>query len=136
MAKDFKVRAGSELYRSGGVTISVKTIYQHEKFDYFNIDYDFSLLKLTEKLKFSDQIKPIALPSQDEPVADNTLCLVSGWGNTQNTQESREKLRGAYVPSVNQEKCQSSYSNFGGITDRMLCAGFQIGQIDACQGLN
>lgn len=133
-AKDMKVRAGSDLYRSGGVSIQVEEIFQHEKFDYFTIDYDFSVLKLTEALNFSDQIKVIALPSLNEEVDDNTLCLVTGWGNTQNALESREKLRGAYVPSVNQKECSTAYSDFGGITDRMICAGYKIGQIDACQG--
>jgi trypsin len=132
--KDLKVRAGSALYRSGGALIPVREIIQHEKFDFFTIDYDFSLLKLVTQLKISELIKPVALPLQNEEVPDNTLCLVTGWGNTQSVQESREKLRGAFVPSVNQIECNEAYNEFGGITDRMICAGFKVGQIDACQG--
>lgn len=134
-AEDMSIRAGSERYREGGVVIQVKTIIQHEKFDYFTIDFDFSLLELEQPLEFSDRIKAIALPEQDEKVEDETLCLVTGWGNTQNVQESREKLRAAIVPSVNQEDCNKAYQSYGGITDRMICAGFQRGQVDACQGL-
>lgn len=134
-AKYLTIRAGSNLYRSGGVVIQVERIIQHENFDYYTIDFDFSLLELETALVFSDQIQPIALPSQDEPVDDDTLCIISGWGNTQNAQESKEKLRAAYVPSVNQKECEAAYSSFGGITDRMICAGFKKGQVDACQGL-
>lgn len=85
-------------------------------------------------MEYSETIQAIALPEQDEPVDDDTLCYVTGWGNTQNSQESKEKLRAAFVPSVNQEKCAEAYRNFGSITDQMICAGFRKGQVDACQG--
>lgn len=103
-------------------------------FDFFTIDYDFSLLELATSLMFSDKIQPIALPTQDEQVDDNSLCFVSGWGNTKNAQETRDKLRAAYVPSVNQNECQKTYDRFGDITDRMICAGYKKGGKDACQG--
>lgn len=38
------------------------------------------------------------------------------------------------VPSVNQTECSKAYNNMGGITDRMICAGFKAGGKDACQG--
>lgn len=134
-ASRLTIRAGSNLYRAGGVVVKVEQILQHEKFDYSTIDYDFSLLKLAEPLTFSDSIKPIALPSQDEVVDDDSLCIVTGWGNTQSSQESRDKLRAAYVPSVNHIECNSAYQTFGGVTDRMICAGYKSGGRDACQGL-
>lgn len=135
-AEDLTVRAGSDKYRSGGVVVQVAKIIQHDKFDYFTIDFDFSLLELATPLELSDRIQTIALPEQDEKVEDDTLCFVSGWGNTQNAQESKEKLRAAYVPSVNQEECDKAYQSHGGVTARMICAGFKKGQVDACQGLS
>jgi trypsin len=133
-AKSLKIRAGSDKYRSGGVLIQVEEIIQHEDFNYQIIDFDFSLLKLDQSLEFSEKIRSIALPEQNEVVEDDTLCFVTGWGNTQNVQESREKLRAAFVPSVNQTSCTEAYESFGGITDQMICAGFRRGQVDACQG--
>lgn len=39
------------------------------------------------------------------------------------------------MPTVNQELCYEAYSDFGGVTDRMICAGFvEDGGRDACQG--
>ena len=38
------------------------------------------------------------------------------------------------MPTVNQKECNKAYSDFGGVTDRMLCAGYQQGGKDACQG--
>lgn len=38
------------------------------------------------------------------------------------------------MPVVNQEACGKAYEDFGGITDRMICAGHTEGGKDACQG--
>lgn len=41
----------------------------------------------------------------------------------------------AEVPLVNQQRCVEAYESFGGITPRMICAGFEKqGGKDACQG--
>jgi trypsin len=124
---------GSSRYASGGEVVKVKRIVQHEKFNYNNIDFDFSLLELETTLKLGESKRVVALPKQDEVVEDGTLCEVSGWGNTQSFNESNSVLRAAFVPSVNQEDCDEAYADFGGITDRMICAGFKQGGKDACQ---
>lgn len=110
--------------------MSVERIEQHQQFNYSNIDYDYSLLKLSKPLNFSDSINAIKLPSIFDKVRDGTLCLVTGWGNTQNSTESRNNLRGAEVPIVNQRKCSNAYARYGGVTPRMVCAGFEIGGKD------
>lgn len=38
------------------------------------------------------------------------------------------------MPIVNQTVCSDAYASFGGITDRMICAGLTAGGKDACQG--
>lgn len=83
IAKNIRIRAGSDMTKSGGVLVDVQKIHQHEKYDQFNIDYDYSLLQLAQPLNFSKSIQPIGLPDQDDPVEDDTMCIVSGWGNTQ-----------------------------------------------------
>lgn len=133
-ASILKIRCGSTQTDIGGILIQVLRIIQHEKFDYFTIDYDVSLLELALTIEFSLFIKAIGLPDQDEDVEDGTMCIVTGWGNTQNSQELKDKLRSADVPIVNQDKCNEAYKSFGGVTDRMICAGFDEGLVDACQG--
>ncbi|XP_031638810.1 polyserase-2-like [Contarinia nasturtii] len=133
-AKNILVRIGSSLYSKGGEIHKVKRIVQHENYNSKTIDYDFSLLELQESIEFNEYAKTVALPNQEEEkLADNTMTLVTGWGDTHSS-ESRLKLRGAEVPIVNQEKCMKAYQRFGGVTPRMICAGFDKGGKDACQG--
>lgn len=76
----FKVRVGSTLHGSGGSMIKIKRSLRHPKYSSFKNDFDFSLLELTETLRFNVQIQAIALPNADAYIADGTECLVSGWG--------------------------------------------------------
>lgn len=131
---NLRVRVGSTKHASGGEVVSISRIVQHPQFSYSTIDYDYSLLQLAKSLSLSNSSQVIALPEQNEPVPDGTLCEVSGWGNTQSITQSRDKLRAAYVPSYNQAQCNKAYNMYGGVTDRMICAGFQQGGKDACQG--
>uniref|UniRef100_A0A182M8Z6 trypsin n=1 Tax=Anopheles culicifacies TaxID=139723 RepID=A0A182M8Z6_9DIPT len=128
------VRVGSSMHASGGKVARVANIVQHPKYDDSTTDFDYSLLELKDELKLSDDVKPVALPKQDEAVKDGTMTIVSGWGNTQSAAESNAVLRAANVPTVSQKKCNKAYAQFGGVTDRMLCAGYQQGGKDACQG--
>lgn len=134
-ASNLKIRAGSSTYATDGVLIPVAQIIQHPKFNFFTIDYDFALLELATNIKFDITMQPAALPEQDEDIPDNTPTIVAGWGNTQNVFEPRDVLRAAIVPIVNQEICDEAYNDFGGVTDRMICAGLlEEGGKDACQG--
>ena len=107
--------------------IRVAKLVQHKSFNYTNIDYDFSLLQLVKPLVFGATVSAIKLPEMNDKVADGALLQISGWGSTQSLSESRTFLRAALVPCVNQEKCQKAYEKFGGLTPRMLCAGFENG---------
>lgn len=111
----------------------VKRIIQHKQYNRRTTDFDYSLLELVESIQFNENAHSVALPDQQDRVNDNTTCLVTGWGNTQ-SYEPRNKLRGAEVPIVNQAKCSMAYRSYGGVTPRMVCAGFDKGGKDACQG--
>lgn len=135
-AGQLDVRIGSQSYTTGGSVEELEEVYVHDDFDYGTIDYDYSLLKLKNSLNFTDAIKSIALPEVDEDdIPDDTICIVSGWGNTMNSSESRLKLRAAKVPVVNQESCIKKYQSIGGVTPRMICAGYEEGGKD-CKSMN
>ncbi|XP_055628746.1 trypsin 5G1-like [Toxorhynchites rutilus septentrionalis] len=128
------LRVGSTDRNSGGQLLKLKRVVQHPNYNPTIIDYDFALLELQEDVTFNERVGMVSLPEQDEVVEDGAQCRVSGWGSTQNSQESSRYLRAADVPSVNQETCQAAYTYFGEITARMICAGYKQGGKDACQG--
>lgn len=133
-ANQLSVRMGTSEYASGGVLQQVKKIHQNKKYDPSIIDYDFSVLELAADILFDETMQPIELPEYEEPVDDGLMLSVSGWGNTQNINESNKILRKASVPKVSHKDCDDAYVSYGGITERMLCAGFKQGGKDACQG--
>lgn len=71
----------------------MKRVIQHAKFNYATIDYDFSLLELEQPIEFDETKQPIKLHNFDEIFGDKTICLISGWGNTQSADESNQFLR-------------------------------------------
>nr|ABM26904.1 trypsin 1 [Lutzomyia longipalpis] len=133
-ASHLKVRVGSNEHGAGGDFFKVKKVHQHPLFNYQTVDYDFSLLELEESITFNSVRYPVRLPEKDDDVYDGALLLVSGWGNTQNSQESNKHLRATVVPKYNDEQCNKAYTQYGGITKTMICAGFEEGGKDACQG--
>lgn len=132
-SENLSVRVGSSYHRSGGSIIRVKQVIQNQRYSSRSLDYDVSLLELAEAVTFTDKVQSIELPPSNARIPDGTKCLVSGWGATQNSSESNEILRAAVVPVVNQAKCNRQYG--GGITARMICAGYDEGGKDSCQGL-
>lgn len=129
-----KVRLGSSESSRNGQLLRLAKIVQHEKFNFTNVDYDFSLLQLQHPIEFDETRKAIKLPEAEQMFVDGDPCFVSGWGNTQNLLESREWLRRVQVPLVNQNICSEKYKQYGGVTERMICAGYMEGGKDACQG--
>lgn len=128
------IRVGSARHASGGRLHTVQKAIVHPLYDPWLIDFDFALLKLAAPIAVDEVAQPIGLFDQGEEVAAGSEALVTGWGNTQTWEESQELLRGARVPIVDQRDCAEAYESFGGITDRMICAGYTEGGRDACQG--
>lgn len=63
------------------------------------------------------------------------MCTVSGWGDKRRFLFfQRTALRAVEVPIVNRNKCFRAYIEIGGITKQMVCAGYDQGGRDACQG--
>lgn len=124
------IRIGSSKYYKGGELVSINKIVRHPKYDRPHVDYDYSLVRLKDLLKFDDRKKAIELPKQDETIADDTECTVTGWGATTKPSESGYVLREALVPIVNQTECDQKYRQYGGVTERMICAGWSFGGRD------
>lgn len=112
---------------------SVSSIAQNPNYNSRNVDYDISLLILSESFSYESAVQPVRLPSQDQYVPAGANALVSGWGTTSEGGSSPVQLRYTDVPVIGLTDCRNAYG-YSTITDRMLCAGYTSGGQDACQG--
>lgn len=111
--------SGAEVFRPSA-TIS------HPKYNSETMDYDYALIRLDGASKF----KPVALNAEE--LSGAAELTTAGWGLTQERGDLADKLQKVNVPLVSSERCNNSYR--GEITERMVCAGFDIGGKDSCQG--
>lgn len=113
-------------------TLTVKRVIPHPQYNEGTTDYDFALLELASNSVY----EPITLNTAeiDVPVSgDAFVATVAGWGVTkENSYSLPDLLQKVDVPLVSQASCNASY--VGHITDRMLCAGYDVGGKDSCQG--
>ncbi|KAK2851851.1 hypothetical protein Q5P01_008127 [Channa striata] len=96
---------------------------------------DIMLIKLRAPVYLNSYVSIALLPRQGASIAEGRVCRVSGWGYTSFVGEQiPSTLRTVTVPIVSTEKCNSSESFNGRITENMLCAGYSTGGKDACEG--
>ncbi|MBN3273183.1 TMPS9 protease, partial [Polyodon spathula] len=109
----------------------IKIIF-HPSYNLYTEDYDLALVKVSD-LIFNDNVRPVCLPTVSSPVEPSSVCVVSGWGVIEGIQIAT-RLQQQYVPIQSTDICKDSYQHPGGITDRMLCAGFPTAGGASCYG--
>lgn len=134
--KNISLRVGSRFKDSGGQLITVDELVIHPNFYQPKLSYDFAIMKLSEKIEFTEDCHPIRLPKENQKVADELKCTVSGWGMNEKNEKPRE-LQSVEVFTVNSKTCQKNYNTTRvkfRISESMLCAGNEEGGKDACSG--
>ncbi|XP_055622446.1 uncharacterized protein LOC129766011 [Toxorhynchites rutilus septentrionalis] len=129
---DFSIRAGSTQRTVGGQLITVSEIINHPKYDDWTLQWDISILKLSENLIFGQSVQPIALPDRTFTIEHGSKVSIAGWGTLYYQGPSTERLQSVSVPIVSNAECSKAYEQFGPILSTHLCAG--AAGIDACQG--
>ncbi|XP_029455857.1 ovochymase-1 [Rhinatrema bivittatum] len=115
----------------------VRRIVLHDNYDYRTYDSDLALIQLDMELVYNDVVRPICLPDRKKPLLSSSVCIVTGWGKTQEDGMLSSRLQQLQVPIMDNEICETSYyaNRLGGITEGMICAGFpSSGGKDSCQG--
>uniref|UniRef100_A0A3B5BF22 trypsin n=1 Tax=Stegastes partitus TaxID=144197 RepID=A0A3B5BF22_9TELE len=94
-----------------------------------------SCLQLRAPINLGSFVSIALLPRQGTTIAEGRVCRVSGWGYTSPSGgQIPSTLRTVKLPIISTEKCNSSESFNGSITENMICAGYSIGGKDACKG--
>nr|XP_048270737.1 atrial natriuretic peptide-converting enzyme isoform X3 [Myodes glareolus] len=109
----------------------VKTILLHPRYNRAVVDYDISIVELSDDINETSYVRPVCLPSPEEYLEPDTYCYITGWGHMGNKMPF--KLQEGEVRIIPLEQCQS-YFDMKTITSRMICAGYEAGTVDSCMG--
>ncbi|XP_023933160.1 atrial natriuretic peptide-converting enzyme [Lingula anatina] len=120
------------------VVVRVKATYSHPQFETPSaINNDIALLKLEAPVTYTDYIRPVCLPSVDEPVSPKRRCYITGWGATQgNRATATMHLREAKAQEETDAVCDAATSLMTYVYNAttMMCALYESGIINACAG--
>ncbi|XP_069868404.1 atrial natriuretic peptide-converting enzyme isoform X1 [Dipodomys merriami] len=109
----------------------VNTIILHPRYSREVVDYDISIVELSEEINETSYVRPVCLPSPEDSLEPDTYCYITGWGHMGNKMPF--KLQEGEVRIISLEQCQT-YFDMKTITNRMICAGYESGTVDSCMG--
>uniref|UniRef100_A0A2K5D864 Ovochymase 1 n=1 Tax=Aotus nancymaae TaxID=37293 RepID=A0A2K5D864_AOTNA len=114
-----------------------KHIIVHEDFNTLSYDSDIALVQLSSPLEYNSAVRPVCLPHSAEPLFSSEICAVTGWGSISRDGGLASRLQQIRVHVLESKVCEYTYysAHPGGITEKMICAGFATsGEKDFCQG--
>ena len=89
---NISVRVGSTFKEFGGEVYNITTIINYPFFDILKLNYDFAILKPDREIKYDYvNVRPISLSVQNQTIAENTTCTVSGWGEKRDADDVKEE---------------------------------------------
>merc|ERR1712233_48589 len=121
------------------VDVSIRRIIQHPGWDSNSLENDICILKLSQPIQYSRDIRRACLPTQYRgqdlsSVLARPQPIVVGWGSTSTGTGPTSLLRQAPVQMVTQQQCANAYRQVSRVTigATKLCAG--EGTRDTCNG--
>eukprot|EP00095_Tigriopus_kingsejongensis_P000840 maker-scaffold546_size140615-snap-gene-0.31 protein:Tk00840 transcript:maker-scaffold546_size140615-snap-gene-0.31-mRNA-1 annotation:"tripsin " len=115
----------------------VSSIYEHEDFDPLTYEYDIALVYMKKEVPFTEHISPICLPEANLANLEGSKAYIAGWGTLFEGGPKPDRLQEVSVPVIGHKKCMEIFKLAGleeKLTDVFICAGFEAGGKDACEG--
>lgn len=136
----WKVIAGEssqyELNTGIGISLAVMHDYTHYEDDIPR--NDIMMLKLDKMLEPTNNINFACLPqSRFDTPRPGDKCTIAGWGVNTKENDQPEFLHQAEIPILSNEYCKTKHTSekdYRSISDDMICAGYDDGGVDACNG--
>ncbi|MBX3197442.1 MAG: serine protease [Labilithrix sp.] len=123
---------GREVMSSGpGERVAVTQAIKHTGFTDASMDHDIALLRLAQPSNHPRA--RLVTASEGSTVSPGRPVTAVGWGNTTEGGQRSNALQQVTVPVVAQDVCNQQFSQMGGVTANMICAGVPEGGKDACQ---
>ncbi|XP_039273511.2 neurotrypsin-like isoform X1 [Styela clava] len=99
---------------------------------------DIALLKLEKLVNVNKYADILCLPRyQSENPDPGTRCWIAGWGNIKNDKMQENGFYQADIPIMSTKACngKQDYDNYYHLVDEnMICAGYNDGGVDSCNG--
>lgn len=136
-ASNIDVVLGTNRLENPVTRIRAAEIIVHPNYTPGPEDYDLALIRLSTRVNFPT-VQPL-LSAQGSLSAVGIKATVIGWGDLNDDGRNYPiDLHEAVVPIFDSAQCNTDYSDAenpeNSITQRMICAGYAQGGIDACQG--
>ncbi|KAF3847719.1 hypothetical protein F7725_020747 [Dissostichus mawsoni] len=112
----------------------VDRIILNANYDPARNDYDIAMMRLSSPISVGVSRKPVCLPPKAFGLPAQASMSVTGWGYLEEKGKVSPTLQKASIPLIGRLKCASPKVYGSSITQRMICAGFLDGGVDACQG--
>ncbi|KAG7321955.1 hypothetical protein KOW79_014813 [Hemibagrus wyckioides] len=113
---------------------AVDQIIMHGDYNSAHNDYDLAMMRLTKPFTLGVSVKPVCLPPQNLGLRAGSPLVVTGWGHLEENGQLSSNLQEASIPLIDRAQCSSPAVYGASITQRMICAGYLQGKVDACQG--
>ncbi|XP_058489772.1 transmembrane protease serine 4a isoform X2 [Solea solea] len=113
---------------------SVDRIIVNGEYDPAQNDHDIALMRLSSPITVGVARKPVCLPPKAFGLAAGASMAVTGWGYLEENGKVSPSLQKATIPLIDHSVCASPTVYGSAVSQRMICAGFMKGGIDACQG--
>ncbi|KAF9796885.1 hypothetical protein SFRURICE_009459 [Spodoptera frugiperda] len=91
----------------GALVVKVQAVIRHPKYKQRRAYHDIALIKLANKVKFSEVIRPACL---GEPPPEGKSIIATGWGRTEFGGDHSFVLRSVSLPVWNMEECREGDS--------------------------
>lgn len=92
-----------------------------------------ALLELSSPVIYNSRVLPICLATTNMEFPPGKTCFITGWGTKGWNRPQSNFLQEAPIRLVSRDECNEKKSYNGTVPPTALCAGFQDGNIDACQ---
>ncbi|XP_026731419.1 transmembrane protease serine 9-like isoform X1 [Trichoplusia ni] len=128
---DYNIRTNTETQH---VERKIKRVVRHRGFDMRTLYNDVAVLTLDQPVSFTNNIRPICLPSGGRASYQGKVATVIGWGSLRESGPQPSVLQEVSIPIWSNQECQLKYGGAapGGIVEHMLCAG--KASMDSCSG--
>ncbi|XP_012272269.1 proclotting enzyme [Orussus abietinus] len=127
---DYNIKISNEVRH---IERRVKRVVRHRGFDSRTLYNDVAILTLDQPVPFTEQIRPICLPTGSQLYQGKTATVI-GWGSLRESGPQPAILQEVSIPVWSNNECKAKYGAAapGGIVDSFLCAGRAAK--DSCSG--